>query len=226
MSTIRETIYQFESILSSVDVITDRETRTYDASSTSYTLYNTTSTSILKVTGTASGSTTTFTEDTDYSHVTGSITWGLGGTDPDDASTFYVDYVWTRTLNVGEGYPCDPSDLPYVAIDVESSVERLMNVGLKSSRGYDTVYMDLLVYVTLYEGKETDTSASTYYTKKEMLNMTTEAVKTKLMQNKRLGDYIVDIKLLGMTGRLYDPFLNAYTRQMRYDVETVKEARF
>lgn len=226
MSVNAEIIYQLKTLLSTVDVITDREDRTYDTASLSYTLYNLDVTSILEARGTASAVAVTFTETTDYTLTSDSITFTAGGTKPDNASTFYVDYLWTRTITTGEGYPCDPENLPYIGINIMSNVERPLNVGLFSSRGTDTVLQNVLVYVTLFEAKETDVDANNHYSRKELLNMTSDAVQTKMLQNKKLGDYIVDMQLNGTGGRQYDELVNAYFIQHRYTVTAIKEARF
>jgi hypothetical protein len=68
---------------------------------------------ITEVTGTAGGTNTTFVEDTDYQEGDqggdghpDAIDWSLAGTDPDDATEFYVDYV------VYEDVPIDTREKP------------------------------------------------------------------------------------------------------------------
>jgi hypothetical protein len=226
MSVNTEVIYQLKTLLSSVDVITDREARTYHTDSLSYTLWNPNVTSILESRATIGGISTVMVKTTDYSLTSDSITFTSAGTEPDNHTTFYVDYLWTRTLSTGEGYPCNPSNLPYVGINIISNVEKPLNAGLFSSRGTDTMLYKVLTYVTVFEAKETDADANPHYSRKELLNATVDAVETKIMQNKKLGDYIVDMQLMGATGRKFDEHTNAYTNQLRYDVTCIKEARY
>jgi hypothetical protein len=116
--------------------------------------------------------------------------------------------------------------MPYVGINIISNVEKPLNAGLFSSRGTDTMLYKVLTYVTVFEAKETDADANPHYSRKEMLNATVDAVETKLMKNKKLGDYIVDIQVMGATGRRFDDDLNAYYNQLRCDITCIKEARF
>jgi hypothetical protein len=226
MSVNTEVIYQLKLLLSTVDMITDREARYFHTDSLSYTLWNANVTSILESRATIGGLSTVMVKTTDYSLTSDSITFTSAGTEPDNHTNFYVDYVWTRQLETGEGYPCNPSDLPYVGINVISNVEKPLNAGLFSSRGTDTMLYKVLTYITVFEAKETDADANPHYSRKEMLNATVDAVETKLMKNKKLGDYIVDIQVMGATGRRFDEEINAYYNQLRCDITCIKEARF
>lgn len=76
---------------------------------------------ITEVTGIAGGSNTTFTEDTDYQEWNGnagstatphdSIDWSLSGTDPDDSTTFYVDYITPSDISVQPREKAEPGTI-------------------------------------------------------------------------------------------------------------------
>lgn len=76
---------------------------------------------ITEVTGTAGGGSTTFTEDTDYQEWNSSagstatphdsIDWSLAGTDPDDGTTFYVDYLTPNDISVQPREKAEPGSI-------------------------------------------------------------------------------------------------------------------
>lgn len=231
MSLKREIEYRIESTLTTLDTaVCDRESQTYVTGTSKYIFYNQTPTSILETRGTSGVSTNhVFVADTDYtlSHLYGG--WGIkwsGGETPTTATSFECDYVYTPAITVSDSYPCARSLLPYISIETVSLRESPMNAGKFSSRGHDTVRGVALVYVTVWVPKETDRGATVHNTKKELLDMYVDAIWSKMIKNKRLGDYIVDISLDGMDDRRWDKELNAFTQRLRFRIEAIKEVRF
>lgn len=235
MSVVQEVNYQFVSVLKTLYPIADNESHTYTTGSLIYTFYqleyntNPTINSILKAEGYVSGTWRSFIKTTDYTLSHAANGWAIkftGVSLPDTNTEFYVDSIHTVYPTVRDTYPCDRSDLPFIAVETVGGSEYALNVGQTSARGYLTSGRKVLVYVTVYIAKETNKTAPLKWAKRDVLNMYVDAIDTKLMKNKVLGDYIYDVHLDSISNRNYHQEFNAFFNRMRFSVECIKEARY
>ena len=115
--------------------IQDDEVHEYATGTDDYTLYHwgVKDDVYMNVTGTASATPYTFVKNTDYivDTLTGQIQFGQGGTDPDNATNFLVDYNYSSLGDVdmivaGVSIPMAPATLT----DVETVVEETKAAGI------------------------------------------------------------------------------------------------